>query len=285
MRIRGWVCSGVWMTTLFGAFLAGCGGEMGVEGEEAGASQSEIVSEALPTTEGSESESVSEALPTENELVEPEGDVESKPDGVTQLALGCPSMAVNWSQTRTTAWNGNTGTTGTYQCYGDLPATNSGFTVSATLTSTDRTGSAQYYCYNGSWQRKTVTCDGKVISTVAATGISTTCSSADAVKQKWISWFLADLKRCAGTTGLDWWVTQYNNNAGCYASNNYDGYGSKDACWRAHFRAAANENGNSYNEAQSTGHISSFDENHLCGSLAYPWSSVSAYGTSCKYRP
>jgi hypothetical protein len=65
----------------------------------------------------------------------------------------------------------------------------------------------------------------------------------------WIGWYLADLKRCADPSGLEWWVSQYNNNAACPSYNNYDGYGSKDACWRAHFRNGANSNGNSYTDA------------------------------------
>ncbi len=43
--------------------------------------------------------------------------------------------------------------------------------------------------------------------------------------------------------------------------------------------------GHSYNEAQATDHLSALGEASPCGSLAYPWSSASAYGTSCKYRP
>jgi hypothetical protein len=101
-----------------------------------------------------------------------------------------------------------------------------------------------------------------------------------------VDWYLADLKRCADTAGLDWWVNQYNSNSDCLPYDNYKGYGSKDACWQAQFRDGANQNGNSYNEALSTGHISAWDESSLCGSsLAYPWSSVTAYGTSCKYKP
>jgi hypothetical protein len=270
MRIRSWVCRGMWITALYGALLAGCGGETGVDGE---------------SSEPSESESVSEASPTDAAPVETESDSGQPPTRVSQLALGCTSTSVNWSQVRTTAWNGNTSTLGTYQCYGTLSATSSGFTVSATLTSSDRTGSAQYTCSNGTWLRKSGTCDGAIISTTSASGVTTTCSSADLVRQMWINWFLEDLKRCAGTAGLDWWVDQYNNNTNCLASNNYNGYPNKDACWRAQFRAAANVNGNSYNEAQATGHVSAWDESYLCGSLAYTWVSPSVYGTTCKYRP
>jgi hypothetical protein len=107
------------------------------------------------------------------------------------------------------------------------------------------------------------------------------------VRSKWIGWYVADLKRCADNAGLDWWVTQYNNNADCLATDNYHGYGSKDVCWREQFRAAANANGwNTYNEAQFTGHIAALDEDTACGpGAAYPWTNVAAYGTSCKYKP
>ncbi|CAM3209815.1 hypothetical protein COSO111634_06450 [Corallococcus soli] len=227
----------------------------------------------------------SEALPTEDEPVGGESDSEQPEGHVTQLALGCPSTTVNWSQARTVAWNSNTGTVGTYQCYGTLPTTSHGFTVSATLTGADRIGTAQYMCSNGSWIRKSGTCDGAVISAFAATGSTMTCSSADALRSKLIGWYLADIKRCADISGLNWWVEQYNNNPACSPANNYNGYSNKDACWRAYFREVANSVENSYNEAQATGHIPLVDEVGTCGALAYPWSSVSAYGTSCKYRP
>jgi hypothetical protein len=274
MRIHTWVCRGAWMTALFGSLLVGCGGEAGVDGE---------ASEPLP------SESVSEAMPTDGTLVEPESDSVQSPDEPSShsaLLLNCPATSKSWAQSQP-AWNGNTGTAGSYICYGDLPEASSGFIVTATLTnSAERTGSAQYTCSNGTWLlRSGSTCNGKVISTVSASGFSMTCSSADAVRSKWIGWYLADLKRCADTAGLDWWVTQYNNNAACLASNNYDGYGSKDACWRAQFRAGANANGNSFNEAQALGHISSWDEAAVCAGLAYPWTNVTGFGTSCKYRP
>jgi hypothetical protein len=233
--------------------------------------------------EMSQSEGVSEASPTDDDLIEPEsasGQLE------TSAYLSCASTSVNWWQSRP-AWNGNTDTAGNYICYGNLPAASHGFMVSATLTSSDRTGSAQYTCSNGSWVLKTgYTCDGKVITTTAANGDSYTCSSGDAVRQKWIGWYLADLKRCADNGGLDWWVNQYNTSTACSASNNYDGYGTKDGCWRAHFRSVANSVGNSYSIAQSLGHIVPADEDDACGPLAgYPWSSVATWGNYCKYLP
>jgi hypothetical protein len=194
---------------------------------------------------------------------------------------------VSWSQSQA-SWNGNTGTAGSYICYGDVPAASHGIIVAATLTNSgQRTGSAQYTCSNGSWlPRSGASCNGKIISTLSATGSSLTCSSADLVRQKWITWYVQDLKRCADTAGLDWWVTQYNNNTDCLASTNYNGYGSRDVCWRAQFRAAADANGwNTYSEAQAIGHIASLDESNICGSLAYPWTNVTGFGTSCKYRP
>ncbi|WP_164021585.1 hypothetical protein [Pyxidicoccus trucidator] len=103
------------------------------------------------------------------------------------------------------------------------------------------------------------------------------------MRSKWIGWYRADFKRCADADGLEWWVTQYNNNNGCLASNNYDGFGTKDACWRWHFQEAGRD---SYEEAKSTGHISSTDEVILCGpNAAYPWIHNVTNGTQCKYKP
>ncbi len=274
MRIRAVVCRGVWMTALVGSLVAGCGGEAGDGLED---------SEAA---DASGAEGAAEVLPTDDGQAEPERDSGQLAQVTQAVYAGCVSKSVSWTQWQPT-WNGNTGTAGTYICYGELPSATHGYIVSAMLTNSDqRTGSAQYTCSNGNWVvRAGATCNGKVISTLLATGNTSVCSSADPVRSKWISWYLADLKRCADASGLDWWVTEYNNNSACFASNNYDGYGTKDGCWRAHFRAAANTHDNSYAIAQSLGHIAPSDEVARCGSLAYPWSNVSAFGASCKFRP
>jgi hypothetical protein len=233
--------------------------------------------------EMSESEGVSEASPTDDALIEPES--ASGPIQTSAYA-NCAATSVSWSQSRA-AWNGNTDTAGNYICYGNLPAATHGYLVSATLTSSNRTGSAQYTCTNGSWVRNSgFTCDGKVVTTESANGIYTTCSSGDAVRNKWIGWYLADLKRCADNSGLDWWVTQYNNNTNCLSSTNYNGYGDKDVCWRAQFRSGAENWNNSYSVATTLGHIGPMDEDSFCGSTAgYPWTSVSTWGRFCKYLP
>lgn len=233
--------------------------------------------------EVSASEGVSEAPPMDDDLLESES---ASVQVQTSAYANCAATSVSWSQSRA-AWNGNTATAGNYICYGDLPAANHGYIVSATLAGSDRTGSAQYTCSNGSWVRNSgYTCDGKVVNTETASGVYSTCSSADPVRSKWIGWYLADLKRCADTDGLDWWVTQYNNNADCLQSTNYNGYGSKDVCWRAQFRNAANGWSNSYSVAQSLGHIGPNDEDSFCGVTAgYPWTSVSTWGRFCKYLP
>jgi hypothetical protein len=243
----------------------------------------DVDSEALKS---SESEIASAASPTGADLAGSKSDVgQPSTEPTHSLLLGCPATSKSWSQSQA-AWNGNTHTGGSYICNGNLPVANHGDIVAATLTSTDRVGSAQYTCSNGTWlARAGASCNGKVISTTTASGISTTCSSADPVRSKWIGWYLADLKRCADTAGLDWWVNNYNNNADCLVTDNYHGYGSKDACWRAQFRSAADANGNSYSEAQATGHISAWDEATLCNGQAYPWTSVSGFGTSCKFLP
>lgn len=270
MQVRALVCRSVWSAALVGSLLAGCGGEAGVDGQEL------------------EPEGVSEALPADDAMVEPDGAAGQAPEEPTHsaFAMNCPSTSVTWSEERG-AWNSNPNTVGIYTCYANVPLTSSGGNRTVTATGMERTttSTAQFNCSDGVWVRVSGTCDGRVIETSLATGNASTCSSADPVKIKWINWFLADLKRCPDSAGLNWWVNAYNTSASCPASTNYDGYGSKDACWRANFQAGANANGNSYNEAQALGHISSWDEEYLCGSLSYPYSAVPTYGTKCKYRP
>ena len=102
----------------------------------------------------------------------------------------------------------------------------------------------------------------------------------------WIRWYREDLFRCADTSGLDWWVGNYKADADCQAPT-YKGFPTKDDCWRAQFRNAANTHGNSYNEAQALKHISSSDENYLCGSNgAYTWdpATIVSTGTKCWMR-
>ncbi|RYZ13457.1 MAG: hypothetical protein EOO70_08610 [Myxococcaceae bacterium] len=174
-------------------------------------------------------------------------------------------------------------TQGTYFCSASVPVTGDGSSVSVLAAGAERTGSAQIRCFDGTWQFVNGSCDGKVVNTVTATGNVSVCSHTDPVRSKWIGWYVADLKRCADVVGLDWWATLYNSNTVCLASTNYDGYGTKDACFRENFRIVA---GDLYTEAQSTGHIAAQTEFGACGPrAAYPWSNVLSNGMLCKYRP
>lgn len=264
MRIRAWVCRGLWIAALSGPLLAGCGGEVGagVDGEYSVPSDAENVTEA----------------------VEPEKDSTQAPGEVTAFAT-CQNKYEEWRTNQTVAWNKNPYTTGTYICTVTLPVTAGGTTVSAYPSETTRQGSARYACSTtGAWGSETsYSCNGKEFNTL----VPTTCwDYVDSVRNMWIRWFREDLFRCPANSGLDWWVGNYKADANCKAPT-YNGFPTKDDCWRAEFRNAANANGNSYNEAKTLQHISSYDENHLCGSNgAYTWdpSTIVSTGTKCKYR-
>jgi hypothetical protein len=222
------------------------------------------------------------ALPADDALAGSES-ASGQPSDQQVHAAGasCPGATVTWSQSRS-AWLSNPYTAGTYSCQATVYATPSGSSASLTANSSERIGSIQMYCNNGTWQYYPgYSCDGRIVSTAAANGTTTLCSHPDPVRSKWISWYVADMKRCADYDGLEWWVYQYNNNTDCLPYDNYKGYGTKDVCWRAQFRAGSEDD-----EALSTGHVTSSAEFNLCGPrAAYPWSSVSSYGTQCKYRP
>ncbi|MCP3138362.1 hypothetical protein [Pyxidicoccus xibeiensis] len=212
------------------------------------------------------------------------GDFGQSPEqGVHAAGLSCPSGTASWSQQQWAAWNSNVNTVGTYSCSGNVFATSDGSNVSVMAAGGERSGTAQLRCSNGTWLWVSGTCDGKVVNTTVATGHTMVCSHSDPVRSKWIGWYVAALKRCADSGGLEWWVAQYNSNNGCLASTNYDGYGSKDACFRANFQISA---GSSYTEAQSTGRIAAQDEYNICGPRgAYPWNNIFGDGMKCKYRP
>lgn len=263
MRMRALMGRGVFVSALLGSLVAGCGGEPGVDG---GYSEPE------------DAASVSEALPTEAEPVGAEGDSGQ----LTQGLGGCAGTTVSWSQWRS-RWNGNTNTEGTYYCYGTVPSTSDGFTVGASLIGSERVGTAQFTCRNGGWELLSGSCDGKVVSTLVAGGGSTTCSSTDHVKTKILGWYLADLKRCADTDGLNWWAHQYNYSTVACLPPTYDGYGTKDNCFRVLFQDTARSTGE-YDLAQAYGHIAS-DEGACGPTAAYPWTNVAANGTTCKYKP
>jgi hypothetical protein len=259
------------MATLCGPVLAGCGGEAGggVDGEY-----------SVPA----DAENVTEAVQTGGTPVEPEQDSTQAPGEVTAFAT-CSSKWVEWKVNQTIAWNKNPYTTGWYVCSGTLPMTAGGTGVTVYASEATRDGSVRYTCgTTGVWGSPYGTsCKGKEFNTL----LSTTCADyVDSVRNMWISWYREDLFRCADTAGLDWWVGQYKADADCRAPS-YNGFATKDACWRAQFRNGANMNGNSYNEAQALKHISSWDENALCGSNgAYTWdpATIVSVGTKCKYR-
>jgi hypothetical protein len=136
------------------------------------------------------------------------------------------------------------------------------------------------------------TCDGAVVATEDATVFKheTACFASDEVSNKHIDWFLADLKRCPLRDGLKFWVDSYNDKEHvqtCLTDGKRD-----DVCWRREIQKAADKNDYSYYWAQRLNHISPFDEKHICGALAYPWSNLFGLGeldrpnaTTCKYKP
>jgi hypothetical protein len=266
MRMLSWMRHSVLGAAMVGTLLAGCGNEMDANREELKPSPSEAVFEGFSPD------------------ADTRGDSGQSPEGSVHAAgLSCQGGTLSWSQQQWSAWNSNVNTVGNYSCSGTVFPASDGFTTSVVAAGSERSGSAQLRCSNGTWVGLSGSCDGKVVSTQTATGASLLCSHPDPVRSKWIGWYQSDLKRCADVDGLEWWVAQYNNNNGCLASTNYEGYGSKDACFRANFQIAA---GNSYTEAQATGHIAAADEYVFCGPRgAYPWTNVSGNGTLCKYRP
>jgi hypothetical protein len=272
MRIHTWVCRSVWSAALVGTLLAGCGGETDANREELKSSEPE-------------SEAVFESFtPTADARGDSEG-ASGQPSAGQVQALGrsCPNATLSWFEAQS-AWNSNGNTAGTYSCSVNAPgASDSSNILVQVPAGGERTGSAVFRCSDGTWQFMSGSCNGNVVSTLTATGNNLVCSHSDPVRSKWIGWYVADLKRCADAGGLDWWVNQYNSNNGCLASTNYDGYGSRDACFRAGFQASA---GSEYTEAQSTGHIAAQSEYNACGPrAAYPYSNVFSDGAKCKYRP
>ena len=205
----------------------------------------------------------------------------------------CASATMVWSQKRG-AWNGNLSTEGTYYCSGTLTAVDHGSadTLQASTSSPQRTGSARYRCNNGTWVLESGTCDGAVVATEDATVFKheTACFASDEVSNKHIDWYLADLKRCPLRDGLKFWVDSYNDKEHvqtCLTDGKRD-----DVCWRREIQKAADKNDYSYYWAQRLNHISPFDEKHICGALAYPWSNLFGLGeldrpnaTTCKYKP
>ncbi|HQF25674.1 MAG TPA: hypothetical protein PL065_19570 [Polyangiaceae bacterium] len=198
----------------------------------------------------------------------------------------CPGgVNVTWSQSQS-AWNGNPKTAGNYTCSATLPSGSHphGATVPVVPNQPKkRMGNAVATCESGAW-KVSGSCDGNVIDTA----MKTECAPSSPPSRKLIaSWYVADLVRCADSAGLDYWVSAYDDPASqtCTAASNYQGMGSKDACWRATFRDSANAAG-CYDQTQATGHICDSAASNLCepGSY-YPWTSILSAGTTCKVGP
>jgi choice-of-anchor A domain-containing protein len=211
--------------------------------------------------------------------------------------VGCASTTRTWSQSRS-AWNGNPTTAGTYTCRGRLPATSHGLTVEATLTSEERDGSAEFRCENGSWTRVSGSCDGEVTVNDDLKCSPPAPPEDDALESKVIGWYRSDLKRCAESSGLAYWVGFAKNAGVCvercspdssgalvckYIGDGFSGaqYDSRDACLRAGFRHAAESTG----EWPNDGHIHPDAEANQCGSWAAPWTNIATAGMKCKARP
>lgn len=199
----------------------------------------------------------------------------------------CPGGGtVTWTQTRS-AWQGNPSTAGTFACAAKIPTGTFVHGATTPLVPNDalrRTGSATATCTSGTWQ-VSGTCDGKIVDTL----ITAQCSvSSPPVRQMIAGWYLVDLYRCADASGLDYWVDQYENPnpSTCTSASNYNGTGSKEACWRAVFRDGANAWNNCYDQAQASGHVCDAVLDTLCPSgTFYPWTSIQTAGATCKYGP
>jgi hypothetical protein len=197
---------------------------------------------------------------------------------------GCGATSVNWSQSQL-SWAGNTNTAGVYFCNGNVAAAVHGATVPASLTSANHVGSAQYSCNNGSWSKVSGSCDGAIVAVTQVSGYTMECSGTG-VRGMWASWYLQDFARCGDTSGLNYWVNDYNTDTTtCQPGDNYKGYGNKDDCWR--FAMFHSGDPACYAETQDAGHICPPIETMFCGTADYPWgtSNAALYGTTCKYPP
>jgi choice-of-anchor A domain-containing protein len=210
----------------------------------------------------------------------------------------CPSTTMTWEQWRP-AWNGNPKTQGTYACSGNVSMTNNGGYAVASVSSghPTRTGSAIFTCNNGTWSTAAInpSCDGTTTNTI----VPTTCSDPNNYwRNQWVNRYLRFFKRCADTTGLDWWFREYTLKHDC--NEGVDAYGRPDGkfshaghvhlydqegCWDHTFQLGGIPTG----EWPNPGHVSSSAESALCGdSKGYPWNigpTNTADGMKCKYTP
>ena len=214
----------------------------------------------------------------------------------------CPSTTKSWTQRRE-AWNSNPYTRGTYTCQGTLPARAHGGTAQTTLTSTqerNNSSSATFECYDGSWTLVSGTCDGKEIAAKEYSGALLECSSFpfNADREKWIGWYIDDLKRCADVGGLNWWITEYTRtdstrNCQKHPDNTYKHFFNvngvvtaysftlRDDCFRDAFRKSAASVGE-----YPVSHIYWKAEVNNCGLLTnYPYANIKTAGLMCKFRP
>ncbi|WP_245767251.1 choice-of-anchor A family protein [Stigmatella erecta] len=203
----------------------------------------------------------------------------------------CSSKTVTWSQPQA-AWQGNPRTQGTYSCSGQVSARGDGSFATVSASSSQRTGSARFLCDDGTWVLQQGSCDGVLVQTgdSRAGQMPTECSSSDPTRQMWINWYVDDLKRCADTAGLTFWVTQFNAKTDCHFREGFYWHGTTrfayaDNCWRFAFQEGASLTGEWPRPPAYSTHVSPAVEADLCGSLAYPWQSIRTTGMNCKFPP
>jgi hypothetical protein len=192
----------------------------------------------------------------------------------------CPTQTVVWSRYQV-AWRDNPRTAGTYQCQASAAAGVHGTARSLTATGSTRIGTAIATCDDGTWEVSAPSCNGTLVS--APAGL--TCSSSDPQLAKWIGWYSADLKRCADTSGLAYWVSEDNDTATVCPAYPVVGSTDRNTCVRAIFRESADNSvpAGEYTYAQTYGHVSVVMEEILCGdTAAYGWVS---WDTQCKALP
>ncbi|ADO75189.1 choice-of-anchor A family protein [Stigmatella aurantiaca] len=201
----------------------------------------------------------------------------------------CSRKTVTWSQSQP-AWQGNSRTQGPYSCSGQVSAASDGASASVGASGSERDGSARFICDDGTWVLQQGSCNGKIV----ATSMPTKCASANPTEQMWIGWYVSDLKRCADTAGLNFWVGQFNNKTDCkfregFYWHTFNGvsynFAYADSCWRFAFQMSATLTGEWPRPPAYSTHVSPEVEADLCGSLAYPWTGISSTGMNCKFPP
>ncbi|HLL05619.1 MAG TPA: choice-of-anchor A family protein [Myxococcaceae bacterium] len=204
----------------------------------------------------------------------------------------CSGTTVTWSEWQP-AWNGNPRTQGTYTCSSTVSWTSDGDYDDVAPSSSARTGSARFWCDNGTWrlEQGTATCDGNRVSTSdsSASRKATKCIGSTNTENMFIGFYVSELKRCADLPGLAWWSDQYDRRQDCQFREGFYWHGSirfayPDNCWRHTFREGAT-NAGELPRVPYTDHVTPTMERALCGSLAYPYTNVAAWGDTCKFLP